>query len=622
MTDKAVLGGEGILLQSYKQAGPEQEQEAKVTFISGSQKLGPADPPPRSGCLYSRRTGLCCLASLVVGCLLLVLGVVLLLAGRGILAALILRSMALSPGSDRTKSWLDPPVQAHLTGFGFHVLNPDEVEQGERPRLQEIGPFVYRAVTVKDSKAEPDQPDNLVFNKDGQTLTYRPRKFYFLDRAASVGDPDTTYLTVPNIPFLTGMQKIRSMEGGFLKTTAGNVITKTGLGTPFINITFSGLLWGYQDELPCRSLNRPAGCEVPGEVDIFNEEWEDEDDDDSWGDFRRRKRSVDEEAGPGAGPGVADLRNLNFSALQKPKAEIVDCKCEWGLFRDRNVTLRKPVTIRHGQGELERKGWVEQFDGSSSLGWWKPGSSCDAVGGQDGPTLPPGLDKHPLEMFISLMCRRIKLEFEKEVEHAGLVSYRFIPPVNALGSHTDPDPDRRNIGNNCFCRAEAGFDCYKSGVMNMAPCKTRPDLPLGAPIALSYPHFYQADPSYLAAVEGLAPDKERHQFYADIMPEFGFPLAIRPRFQLNAVIKRDTDIEVMSNFTEELVLPFLWAQDGFSEPSEEMAAALQFGLTAPDKLPVLGGAGLILAGGAFLLVSLVWTLLTRRAGVTFPAPPS
>ena len=52
------------------------------------------------------------------------------------------------------------------------------------------------------------------------------RKFYFLDRAASVGDPDTTYLTVPNIPFLTGMQKIRSMEGGFLKTTAGNVITK------------------------------------------------------------------------------------------------------------------------------------------------------------------------------------------------------------------------------------------------------------------------------------------------------------------------------------------------------------------------------------------------------------
>ena len=47
------------------------------------------------------------------------------------------------------------------------------------------------------------------------------------------------------------------------------------------------------------------------------------------------------------------------------------------------------------------------------------------------------------------------------------------------------------------------------------------------------------------AVEGLAPDKERHQFYVDVLPEFGFPLAIRPRFQLNAVIRRDTDVDIM-----------------------------------------------------------------------------
>ena len=92
---------------------------------------------------------------------------------------------------------------------------------------------------------------------------------------------------------------------------------------------------------------------------------------------------------------------------------------------------------------------------------------------------------------------------------------------------------------------EEGFDCYKSGVLNMAPCKTRPDLPKGAPIALSYPHFYQADPSYRNAVEGLKPDKDKHQFYVDIAPEFGFPLAIRPRFQLNVVIKKDNDIEIM-----------------------------------------------------------------------------
>ena len=123
--------------------------------------------------------------------------------------------------------------------------------------------------------------------------------------------------------------------------------------------------------------------------------------------------------------------------------------------------------------------------------------------------------------------------------------FRFVPPVNALGSADDTDPKTKNEANKCYCMKEEGFDCFKSGVLNMAPCKTRPDLPKGAPIALSFPHFYQADKQYLNAVEGLKPNKEKHQFYVDISPTFGFPLAIRPRFQLNVVIKRDEEIEIM-----------------------------------------------------------------------------
>ena len=39
----------------------------------------------------------------------------------------------------------------------------------------------------------------------------------------------------------------------------------------------------------------------------------------------------------------------------------------------------------------------------------------------------------------------------------------------------------------------------------MAPCKRAPDMEMGAPIALSFPHFYQADPSFREAVGGLNP---------------------------------------------------------------------------------------------------------------------
>lgn len=39
-----------------------------------------------------------------------------------------------------------------------------------------------------------------------------------------------------------------------------------------------------------------------------------------------------------------------------------------------------------------------------------------------------------------------------------------------------------------------------------------------APVYLSYPHFYKADPKLLAAVEGLSPKKERHETFFKIQP--------------------------------------------------------------------------------------------------------
>ena len=106
------------------------------------------------------------------------------------------------------------------------------------PWHPQVGPFVYQALTIKDT-VEEDGKSNLHYNEDGSTLTYRPRspscqwkwffwwvifvvvtqtvwlinqpgdaivfwwfyfrRFYFLDREQSVGNPDTTYLTVLNL---------------------------------------------------------------------------------------------------------------------------------------------------------------------------------------------------------------------------------------------------------------------------------------------------------------------------------------------------------------------------------------------------------------------------------------
>ena len=49
----------------------------------------------------------------------------------------------------------------------------------------------------------------------------------------SVGDPDTTLITVPNIPFWTGVHKGQK-KGGYAKTLAYGVVNDNGLAEPFI----------------------------------------------------------------------------------------------------------------------------------------------------------------------------------------------------------------------------------------------------------------------------------------------------------------------------------------------------------------------------------------------------
>ena len=65
---------------------------------------------------------------------------------------------------------------------------------------------------------------------------------------------------------------------------------------------------------------------------------------------------------------------------------------------------------------------------------------------------------------------------------------------------------------------------------------------------------------------------------------------------------------------DELVLPFLWAQDGFSEPSEEMASAIKFGLAAPATVSSIGGGGLVATGLVMILTGLGWIFWDKRRG--------
>ena len=67
-------------------------------------------------------------------------------------------------------------------------------------------------------------------------------------------------MTFPNIPYWTGINGAQR-AGGFKKGIVLGFVTGTGLNKPFVNVTLSELLWGYDtDELPCLKIKdtKPA----------------------------------------------------------------------------------------------------------------------------------------------------------------------------------------------------------------------------------------------------------------------------------------------------------------------------------------------------------------------------
>merc|ERR1719228_2456950 len=121
-------------------------------------------------------------------------------------------------------------------------------------------------------------------------------------------------------------------------------------------------------------------------------------------------------------------------------------------------------------------------------------------------------------MFLSSMHRRIHLNYEKDTDHLGLKSFRFIASPKVLGSCTELDESFRNENNQCFSLEDEGFSYFKSGVLNLGPCLRKEGLPRGIPLAISFPHFYHAsnNSNFLDNVHGLHPDKDKHQLYVDI----------------------------------------------------------------------------------------------------------
>lgn len=112
------------------------------------------------------------------------------------------------------------------------------------------------------------------------------------------------------------------------------------------------------------------------------------------------------------------------------------------------------------------------------------------------------LSKLLIPLFI---FRYVVFKYKRTVTIQGIEGYRYEPGPELFDNGT------YNPENKCFCSG----DCVPAGALNVSACR------FGAPGFTSYPHFYEADPSYRDSIEGMKPDPKKHEVYIVLEPVRG-----------------------------------------------------------------------------------------------------
>lgn len=84
-------------------------------------------------------------AAVAVGALLIIVAAILAAVFPKLVDVLLNREIALRDGGRTFDWWREPPVTPQLSVYIYNVTNADEfLNDGEKPVLQELGPYVYQ----------------------------------------------------------------------------------------------------------------------------------------------------------------------------------------------------------------------------------------------------------------------------------------------------------------------------------------------------------------------------------------------------------------------------------------------------------------------------------------------
>ncbi|CAL9682422.1 unnamed protein product [Knipowitschia caucasica] len=197
---------------------------------------------------------------IVAGALGVVFGIVLTFVGPVIIDDQIVKNTVIDPSNEMTYTmWKDIPVPFFMSVYFFNVLNPKEILKGEKPMIEQRGPYVYR---------KRCQKDNITFHPN-HTVSYREYRQYFFEPSMSVGN-ESDIVTIPNMLVLGAAVMLQDLP--YAVRLMISTTFKTFKEGPFLTKTVEELMWGYDSKL-VEFLNKylPGMLPSTGKFGLFAE---------------------------------------------------------------------------------------------------------------------------------------------------------------------------------------------------------------------------------------------------------------------------------------------------------------------------------------------------------------
>ncbi|CAL7943890.1 unnamed protein product [Xylocopa violacea] len=324
----------------------------------------------------------------------------------------VIRSLPLVDG-EMYKIW-SSPIPLYLSCYVFNVTNPDEVMQGQNPKLVEYGPIVYDEIYEKQVMDVDEELDEIV-----HTTTSK----YTLNKKLSVPISRHDKVTVLNPAYIGAISMLTSLPPDFLKKY-GDHIPKLfpNQSSIFLTVRPTDILFDGV-KVSCNEKKYPELKMICETLDSYPSPA-----------FRRSEK-----------PGVYYL----------------------SMFQRTNGTIRGPFTVNRGLRNISRLGDITSYKGRRIQTVWNT-DDCNTVKGTDTITWAPLIRAERfVTMFTIELCRSLEADYVKNVSSHGINGLKYAGKAKIWYPNNTK----------CFCQIEKDvLQCLPQGLVDIYDCQKMPGI--------------------------------------------------------------------------------------------------------------------------------------------------